>query len=365
MKKQSNSPLFSDVLVWIKKECMGSLRPFFALDQYLTYILNIDFSGQGPAPRVISRKSTLDKRREEIRTELVEPLFNLPGLKVRFEANCQQHRKDNAYCCVEFYRKRIEKAPAQNLEAILEEFQSDWQRALPGAAFPFAWIIDHRDPAAKEQEDLDKRMAEFEEKIRRRKDEATSIPELDPIEEEWDAMKGWTRIQNNHLAWAHRLAEAENEIKRQYVLDVCKMPLLLIMKSARAKRGRHPKEFNVLVYHIIKKCTHWKFDKDHKHIMRKDGQHRLKTDWKLVMFLLLDLHIHRHELPELARFISRHKKDRAAVAFRALQAWLLNIRKNFPAIHGWSMNKEGFPIPETGFRKLIVTKSGGLKGVQL
>ena len=389
MNKHSDSPLLAEVLSWVKKKDMGRLRTLFVLDPYLAYITNIDFSTPGPAPRIISRKSTLDKRREEIRTEVVKPLFNQPSLNVRFEANCRRHRKDNAYCCLEFHRKRIEKIPGRGLEAALEEFRSDWQLVLSGARFPFSWIIDHRDPAAKEQAELDNRMAHFVEEIRRRKDEAESIRDLDPIVEELDAMEGWTEIQNKNLAWAHILAKAENELKRQYVLDVCKAQLLPMMKWARAKPGRHPKEFNVLVYHVIKKCTHRKFDRQGKPIMREvawkrlarthaeyrndpglnpDGTprserlHRLVTDWKLVMFLLLDLHVHEHDFPEFARFLSRHKKERASVALRTLQAWLLNISKNFPSALGWIFPRG---LQETGFRKLIVTEDGGLKGIRL
>jgi hypothetical protein len=365
MPIHSDSPLFVDALSWIKKKHMTRLRPFFALDPYLAYIVNIDFSTPGPAPRVISRKSTLDKHREEIRTELVEPLFDRPGLKVQYEANCWQHRKDNAYCCVEFHRKRIEKVPARDLKAALEEFRSDWKKALRGACFPFDWIIDRRDPVAKEQAELDERLARFRKEIQRRKDEAVSNRELNPIVEEWDAMEGWAEIQNKDLAWAHRLSEAGNEIKRQYILDMCKVPLLLMMEWARGKPGRHPKEFNVLVYHIIKKCTHWKFDKYHKYIMRKDGQHRLMTDWKFAMFLLLDAHVHVHEFPELTQFISRNRRTPATRALANMQIWLLNIRKNFPPLHGWPMNREGVPLPETGFRKLIVKPDGGLKGIHL
>jgi hypothetical protein len=290
---------------------------------------------------------------------------------------------------VDFHRKRLRKAPARDLEAVLEGFLADWKIALPSARFPFGWIIEHRDPVAKEQAELDKRMTQFGTEIQRRVREAASIRELDPIAEEEDAMRGWTEIQNKDLAWAHRLAEAENEIKRRYVLDVCERSLLWMMRWARGKPGRHPKEFNVLVYHIIKKCTRRKLDRHGKPIMREvawkkrarthaeyrndpgfnqkgtpktEKLHRLVTDWKLVMFLLLDLHVHKHEFPELAQFISRHKKDRADVVLRALQAWLLNIRKNFPSALGWIFPRG---LQETGFRKLIVTEDGGLKGIRL
>ena len=83
------------------------------------------------------------------------------------------------------------------------------------------------------------------------------------------------------------------------------------------------------------------------------------------MFLLLDLHVHSRRIPDIACFIASHKKQSAPKAFRLMQTWLLDIRKNFPPIHGWPMNKEGFPEPETGFRKAIITEEGGLRIVQL
>ena len=75
-------------------------------------------------------------------------------------------------------------------------------------------------------------MARFDAEIRLRYAEA-SVREVDLIVEENEAMEGWTKIQNKHLAWAHRLTEAVNVIKQHYVLDVCERPLLWMMKWAR------------------------------------------------------------------------------------------------------------------------------------
>jgi hypothetical protein len=261
---------------------------------------------------------------------------------------------------VEFYRKHLEKIPAADLKKTLRDFQRDLKNAAPGVKFPFSWIVNDQNPVASELAELNERMAKFERGMPELAS-TLSVKELDtPI-----AQKEMMEAENRDLLWASDLAKALDERKRRYVLDRCAQ-LLATMKWAQGKPGRHPKEFNVLVYHIIKRCTHWKIDWKRRasgldpYKRRKDGQHRLETDWKLVMFLLLDLHVHQHKLPEVARFISRHKKEPASMALRKMQAWLLNIRKNFPPMHGLTMNTEGVPRPETGFRKLIVGDDGRL-----
>jgi len=388
-KYPSDSPLFSDLLYWLEKKNTRRLRGFFPLRSYSTWMRTRP--GWRPA------STNLNKYREVIRRELIEPLFVLPRLRVRFESDIPGHRKDNAYCCIEFYRRQLRRARAADLEIVLGAFKEDFQRALPGASrFPFSWMIDHRDPVAKEWDELVEREQDFDRKLKLDYRDAHGA-ELHELAERDEAANWAFDREEKDLTWARDLG-LSNERKRGYALRYCEW-LLGLMKAARGKPGRHPKEFNVLVYHVIKKCTtrklNWKWRaagldpyvyRNRKTLehqdqglaidpnlaaaaapqKRKDRQHRLETNWKLVMFLLLDLHVHGHEFPELARFISRHKRGRADVALRSLQAWLLNIRKNFPRkIHGWPMNKEGFPEPETGFRKAIITDEGSLRIVQL
>lgn len=298
--------------------------------------------------------------KEEIHSDIVLPLFRRPALNVRFEAVSRRHRRDNSYCCVEYHRKLIKRASAQDLEALLKDFKSDWDAALPGSRFPFDWIIAHRDPGARRQAEINEQARRYEEEINRLAKEAP-IGELDQLIQELDEKEDWKRNQDEQLARAHWFADARRELWRQYVLDITAR-FLLIMKWARGKPGRHPKEFNVLVYHIIKRCTRRKYGKDQKPRMRKDGQHRLETNWDLIVAVLLDIHMNMHEFPELARFIARNKRRRTAVAVRNLKAWLLNIRKNFPPIKGWAF-RQGFD--GVGLHKLIVTDNGDFKGVKL
>lgn len=359
MKKRNDSPIFEDLICWLKRKDAQRIHAFFSLRDYSTWMR----VRPGWRPTL----TNLNGHRKALREELIGPLFLRPSLKVRYERDCGRHRKDNALCCVEFHRKRLKRIPSGDLEAALKEFRADFQKALPGARFPFSWMIDHRDPVAKEWDELMARERELE----RQTKEALAVGDLplEEVAEADEAARYMIDIEKRDLTWAKEM-RSTNDRKRQYALRICGW-LLMQLKAGRGRPGRHPKEFNVLVYHVIKKCTHRKLDWKRRAAgldpsrRRKDGQFRLETDWKLVMFLLLDAHAHAHEFPELARFMSRHKRERAARALAKMQAWLLNIRKNFPAIHGWPMNKEGFPDPETGFRKFYVGEGGRLKLVQL
>lgn len=379
MPVRSDSPLFIDVIHWLEKKSAARLRTFFPLGTYRTwereylggmfkdspYTTRMQFTDEGP--RVVYRKSKLDELREAIRKDLVEPLFLSPGLNVRFDADIRRHRNDNAFCCLEFYRRQLAKARAADLEIVLGAFGEDFKRALPGARFPFSWMVDHRDPAAKEWGELMKREADFDQRMKLALRDSRGVPD-ELVERDGAASWAFDR-EKKDLTWVRDLG-ISNDRKRGYALRYCEW-LLFLMKTARGKPGQHPKEFNVLVYHVIKKCTTWKLDWKRRaaglecYVMRKDGQHRLETDWKLVMFLLLDLHVHTRKIPDIGRFIASHKKLPASQAFGKMQAWLLNIRKNFPPLHGWPMNKEGFPIPETGFRKLAATDEGGMRFIRL
>jgi hypothetical protein len=357
-KSVSDSPLFIDLIRWLERKNVRRLRTFFPLGRYSTW-----GRVRHGNKKTFFRTDDLDKLRDYIRTDLVDPLFVRRGLNVRFESDCRRHKKENAYCCVEFYRKRLAKIPATDLKTTLRDFESDFKSATPGAGFPFVWILEGRDPVSKELAELTKQMAQFE-RDELRLDSTSPIDEL-------MAKSELMEMEKRDLLWANDLAKAADEGKRRYALDRCAQ-IVATMKWAQGKPGRHPKEFNVLVYHIIKKCTRWKIDWNKRaagvadpYKRRKDDQHRLETDWKLTVFLLLDLHIHQHKLPEIGHFISCHRKERASVGLRKMQGWLLNIRKNFPAMHGWAMNKEGFSRAETGFRKLIVGEDGRLKVISL
>lgn len=364
---------------WVEKKDVRRLRVFFPLGTYRTwerehlggklkdipYTTRINFTDDGP--RVIYRRSRLDELRDTVRKDLVEPLFMMPSLALRSESNPGRHRKSNAYCCMEFYRRQLAKARPSDLESILRAFREDFGSALPDARFPFSWMIDHRDPAAKESDELEKHRADFNRRVNQ--ELQGSAVSLDELAERNEAAQSAFQRRAKDLVWVSDMALSRG-LKRTYALHYCEW-LLAVLRFSRGKPGRHPKEFNVLVYHIIKKCTHFKLSRKRQaagldaYIMRTDGQHRLETDWRLVIFLLLDLHLHAYGIPEVARFVASHRREPAPAAFKKMQAWLLNIRKNFSPFHGWPMNKEGYPEPETGFRKVAVTAEGGLRSIRL
>jgi hypothetical protein len=134
------------------------------------------------------------------------------------------------------------------------------------------------------------------------------------------------------------------------------------LKPARGCRGVHPKPFNVFIYHLINRCTTWKRDKNRVDIFRRDGQHRLERDWDLILFLLLDIHVHQAKLPGLDKFIAKNARRPAAEALRILKKRLWDIYKNFPAKDGWPFERQ---ITEIGFRKLIVDNNGKLRIIRL
>ena len=136
------------------------------------------------------------------------------------------------------------------------------------------------------------------------------------------------------------------------------------LKISRGKPGRHPKPFNVFVYHLINKCTKYKIDHSRTpvYFFRKDGQRKLERNWKLILFLILDTHLNVHPLPELEEFIFIHKKTPAPEALKILKKKLWNTYKNFPPLEGWPVVRKSF---ETGFRKLIAKDDGRLEIVTL
>jgi len=175
-------------------------------------------------------------------------------------------------------------------------------------------------------------------------------------------IKSW-RERDNEMK---KLEDRYDRLKKErYTLDQIietSERILNWLKTARGKPGRHPKPFNVLVYHLINKRTKRKVDENRNPVYHKDGQHKLERDWKLILFLILDIHLHRKELPELRKFISENKNKSAHKALRALKEKLWNTYKNFPPLEGWPFPRKAY---ETGFRKLIVADDGRLHIVSL
>ena len=349
-----HSPLFSKLVLCLKKKNVQELGKIFPLKSIDTWV------------RVRHEKfySTINlfKVKKEIYSNLVDPLFLKPSINIRDEDSPHRHRKDNLFCCIEGLirelRKANKKGAHDEFEIILQQFEANFKKIAPGALCPFVWILK---PSTDETPP----------KLRQRLDEL--IERQDGIDKARDSLiegsldeylgKNWTRLQKEKETVEFELYRKKRDVPDQRITLMLDMAegFLRWLKWGRGKPGRHPKPFNVFVYHLINRCTTWKLDKNRRDVMRHDGQHRLERDWDLILFLLLDVHTHRARLPELDRFISQNGKKMAHEALRILKKRLWDIYKNFPPKDGWSHERK---ILETGFRKLIVS-DGKLKIVRL
>ncbi len=345
-------PLFETIVEWIGHKRVHQLRAFFSLRDYSTWI------------RVKHKKYwsliNLGDLYAEISTNLLDPLYWKRGVAIQDQDNCREHRRDNLFCCVEYHRSRIRRAAAKDFESAVKEFRADFQRAAPGAAFP-NWIIDGSDPLAGEIARLEEKNREFQERIRQTVlDTPVKLLNGDEVYENLEAWEKCITDEKRDIMKASTKILSPNS-RRKYALGFCDS-LLSMMKFARGKRGRRHQPFNVLVYRLIMLQTRWRLDKNRNYVFRKDGQHRLETDWRLIIFLLLDIHLHQQTFPELEQFLAPLKKEPAEKGLKKMQTWLLNIYKNFPALDGCPFERK---IPEAGFRKLIVSGDGRLKAIRL
>jgi hypothetical protein len=342
-----------------------------------------------------SHKKSLPKLRTEIHAELVDPLFIKAGVNIKDEDDIQKHRKDNLVCCYAYFLrelKRIKKKESQKeLFPILKEFHSCYKKIISAANkkghvdLPFSWMFDclrsnvpllklseRITQKEKEKVDIEKSLENCLDKFfidEERRDELWRT--LSEVSEEIDQIK------------LEKIAR-EFEVDRNIDLGVRGIQAQLTwIKMARGKRGRQLDPFNVLVYHLIKKCTWWKYDGDRKPVYHKgfyklekgeneqvrlvrsnrgERLHRLEKNWNLILFLILDIHLHMKELPKIKKFIFQHKNKAADEALRNLKQKLLDIYKNFPPPDGYPFE---YRIEETGFKKLIVTDDGRLKIISL
>lgn len=239
---------------------------------------------------------------------------------------------------------------------------------MPSVDFPFSWMLDSQELSEEEknirtkvrslrQEGIQKELKRLNEEMAENEQRRESF--IDDIIEQILTEK-WRRIYNEI---GKKKIKIDRLKKKGYILSqkldmsiVLSERILSWLKIARGKPSSHPKPFNVFVYHVINKCTHWKINENRKHVFHKTGkrkgQHKLERDWKLILYLILDIHIHRKELPYLRKFISENKNKSAHEALKLLKEKLWwNIYKNFPQLDGWPFSRK---IDETGFRKLIV-----------
>ena len=349
----------------------------------------------------------LSKLRAEIQAELIDPLFMKAGVNIKDEDDIPKHRNDNLVCCDEYFLrelKRIKKKGSRDeLFLILEEFRSCYKKIVSAtnkkshAGLPFSWMFDcprSNVPLLKLDELIlqkEKIKAEFEKSYDNFLDNPILYNPFDYGREKKKAVKRQEELWRALSEVSEKIDQIklekfarEFEVDRNINLAVQQIQRhLMSIKAARGKRGRRLDPFNVLIYHLINKCTRWKLDENRKYVYRKGfyklekcengqnrlvksdrggRQYRLEKNWKLILFLVLDIHFHIKKLQKIEEFISQHKNKPADEALRNLKQKLLDIYKNYPPLDGWPFP---YKTDETGFRKLIIKDDGSLKIVRL
>lgn len=348
---QRNSPPFSRLIFWINRKNIEKLQKFFPLKDENTWV------------RVKHKKFyteiDLSKKRNKIYSNLIDPLFIKSSINIRNESNPSKHREDNLYCCFEMALRELKRG--RPWEQTLKRLRSDCKIIAPPAFRPLSWMLDSPEehPETERSSNLEAKWKElYEERNRINK-------RMGELSNESLLISGWRRktreMEEVDKRWLHAKRKEEWKIDAaissiDHILD--------FLKTARGKSGRHPKPFNVFVYHLInsQECTSWKYDENHRHVLHEDGRHKLERDRSLILYLLLDTHLNVIPLPELKEFISKNKKAPTYEALKALKTRLWNTYKNFPPLEGWSFPRKTY---ETGFRKLIVNDDGRLEIVRL
>jgi hypothetical protein len=321
-----------------------------------------------------------------IHSELVDPLFLKKAVNIKDEDSCLKHRKNNLFCCLQYFIRELssKRNDHEGFNSILKEFQTTYQNIVLAANknakvdpfFSRIWGFDVNEPGIMMSQ-LNKECDQIKETEALLKAEINSAKESDKefygfMEEKWTE---WNKCLEKRGEIEDKIERLKMDRKRKMGRKIVFIDEVLksLVESARGKPGRHPKPFNVLTYHLINECTRWKIDPRKRrrgknpYAYRKDGKHRgehkFERDWRLVIYLLLDIHLFSAELPEIQRFIDKHGKKPADKALKTLKNILWNSYKNFPPKDGWSFPRKA--IAETGFRKLIVNNDGRLQIVRL
>jgi hypothetical protein len=341
--------LFGELVSAIDKRDVRRLRKIFPLEDYSSWI-RIQ-AGKFPL------KYDLREWRRVIFQDVVEPLFLKRGLRIGDEDNSRLHRRDNLVSCLEYHRSRLRGSRANEFSKAMKEFRADFRKAARGLGFP-SWLIDGEVPP--ELRELERRRNAIEEEFQ-------AFVKQNPVSSWNEEME----FKETAAADADRLInEAKKAVlpRRRYAIYFCNR-LLWMLRLSRGKRGHPPEPFNVLIYHLIKLSTRLKWAAEQpplsifepRYVPAKDGGLRMKTDWPLVFFLLIDLHFHVRRFPELKRFIVGHQRESVDMAFNKLRSWLSAIYKNFPKIRGGHFQAKN----ETGFRKVFVGSDRTLKFIRL
>jgi hypothetical protein len=366
--EKRNSPLFEDLLRSLRKRDVARLSKFFPLVNASTWL---DVHGKRRKLR------DLDELRSEITEQIVSPLYKWQGVNVRDEDKPELHAKENLFCRVELLLRNLRKMEADDgaeeshFEKALSIFHRDWKKLVPGVIEPFAWALDRSTEGTGRiiQAQLSETEAHIQKLDGLLDDMASGVVLIEaegpthPVNTRMGLIEDRERLKMK----ARRAASWKRKLLK--VIDQIEVQMMPYLKFARGKRGRHPHPYNVLVYHLIRKITLRKISWKQReaglepYIFRKDGRYRLETDWQLVIFLLLEIHIGVVRIHELDGFIRVFAKRSIAVAMRALKTDLWNRYKNFRPLHAQPGLRRR--PDETGFKKLVITSKGTLRIIAL
>lgn len=106
-----------------------------------------------------------------------------------------------------------------------------------------------------------------------------------------------------------------------------------LAKDQRKKgRGRPPKRFNVLIFHLGNKFTLTRYNKKGKPV----GWAR--RDWELICFVLLCVHFRLHKIPEISTFLKKHSKESEEEIWKRFKE---RVKKEYNNFHRSSKGKFG------------------------
>jgi len=350
-----NSPLFSELLSWVKNDDPRALEFFFKNAGFgFLPLKSVEIYEpiKNKGYRILEVCKG-DKCFLAIKKDLFDRLFLKPGINVKDEDAPEKHLKDNLYYRTEYFLKLLKK-DSGDVNKLLLDFKKDFQKLAPGARFPFEnflnppqeSVFELRKEYEKTTDQLEKILSNFE----RLFDQGLIPPgKVDSLQSEKYRLERKKEIKEITL---------KTQILQWEIIRLAES-FLKWLSIARGKPGRHPKPFNVLVYHLINRFTSRKI-KNGKLSYRKEGLCRLERDWRFILFYLIKFHQIKG-FPELNQFINQNKSKPASKVLRLLRKKLWDLYKNFPPKEGWIFQGR---LLKTGFRKLIVDE-GRLKIIYL
>ncbi|MBD3203710.1 hypothetical protein GF327_05405 [Candidatus Woesearchaeota archaeon] len=325
----------------------------------------------------------IDKKREEIKTELIEPLFERDReINIKFESAIERHKKDNLFCCMENARKKLDKIYKDGIFEkfipTIEELKSNCDQIAPEAFNPFKLFLD---PGKENLKNPQWHKIKYKELKEERNKIADKLADLYDDHEQIKRQKRTSNANDNKIAnieknikiLKEKYSQLSDQIDEQdincYLSDIThsdideaakvKLALKLVeinlntLKFTRMKPGRSPKRFNVFVYHLINKFTKWKRDENRKYLFHSNGKHKLERDWDLIVFLLIDSYIQfPRYFAEMNAFFEKNKNKPAKDAIKVLKVKLRDIYRNFPDKKDGSEFSK-YPL-KAGYKKLTI-----------